>query len=1269
MVNKKKRRYFITFFLIIAIGSLGVFFTKTNVGFTVIYRFLQHHLDRQYEYTISIKELSKDLKTSLQASVLEFANEDSSLVFSIDTLNIEYTGIFEMLGKRRLESLRLIEPRIYIRVKEQQRDLLDISDFSFPDIHIQRISMSKVHLYIQMPDTLIYQTVQKAEFAYSGRRDGAVISVRDLNVKNEAHQIHIHELCSEIVFRNDIAKLRDLRFKLNEAQVSSTGKIRYIDPFRFQFTFNLEDIPVSRYFNRYFIKHDDMVNLRLNVMGDFNAFTATADFTGSINHKKIQFANISVEYKNDYIHLLQAVLKAPNTDISLYGSYGIKDKYLTTTLFSHMFQPEEWFESFPECTFRGRMRANGFLDADIRVNYDLGIDHFLGIEKTAMKGNVLVHEMSDIVLDTSNYIYLPDGLLKLRGSIKGLETLNLDIYGDIPSFNDLRLPGMAPLKTDNIMLTMKLLGHVSNPDIQLNFNLDTLMYAAFTMQNMNVSLFSNQIITNPGGGVLISFENAYIDSLEIGSVETYIRVDKDLITVDYFDIEHENYAMNLSGSVRDLKDFNINTIRGKYMNQDVYLLSPASFSLKDDGFSLSRFDILYREALLYGSLDVDGDSIWGSINLAGADLNTLPFLSTMGDGVRGLLNINADIKGYLDDPVINASLLLRRAHAFGLDAERIQASMQYKDNNFHVSQLNANFAPGRTMRLNADLPLNVNFKDKDIVQVLAKNPVRAEYQVTQARLSKLAPFLIEEFPVSGDVNLQGNIYGTLNDPMMDGDLLVLGPVLDKILADTIAVKIRYQQEYLYFNEGLIAANNGHYRGNAFFFLDMRYNAPGDRFSPDSTVYAFLQGNDDELIYLTPYIEDIEQFKGDFYTELEITGSFNETKKNGRIDVRNGRMILSMLRNEIENLDGSVIMKNNIADVQIKAKLPSVSYTLAGVLGLRSQGAAVRYNFNVGGKMDMSKLLEPVFDISLTGDQVSIVTLDENFNLTTGALDLSVRGKDTLSITGDVTITEGMIEMDFMRPAPVADNINDTRIHTEFTINTMIDKVFFRNQFIDATLEGEATLLKYANENGVRLGGELNVRQGFFNYWASVFELEEGGIIFDQFENNHQLNFIAFKRIGGGNRIIASISGELNNPEIDFIDENNQMTKAEIIRELTIGEIENTFSSINPSASVAQTTTALLALAERPLEQQAQRLVGFGGLDRLDIRGGEGTYLDSTMAVVVGGRIGRNFYLTYEGSRSDPLNIEIEYRINNRLSIVGSADDESVSGAIRLRVQY
>ncbi|MBW6457730.1 MAG: translocation/assembly module TamB domain-containing protein, partial [FCB group bacterium] len=1152
--------------MIIAIGSTGVFFTKTDVGFTILYRILQDQLSRRFDYTISIKDLNKDLKTTLRANIMEFANEDSSLVFSIDTLNIQYTGIFEMLGKRRLESLQLIEPRIHIRVKDRQRDLQDISDFSFPDIHINRIYIRNAHLYIQMPDTLIYQTVENAEFAYSGRQDGAVISVHDLNVKNEAHQIHVHALCSEVVFRNDIAKLKNLRFKLNDTQVSSEGKVRYIEPFRFQFTFNLEDIPVDTYFDQYFIKDDDMINLRLNLMGDFNAFTATADFTGSINRKKIQFANISIEYKNDYIHLLQAVFKAPDTDISLYGSYGIKDKYLTTTFFSHSLQPEEWFESFPECTFQGRMRANGFMDATLRVNYDLSFDRLLGMGKTALKGNVLVQEMNDIVLDTSNYIYLPDGLLKVRGSIHDRERINLDIFGDIRSFNDLRLPGMAPFKTDNIMLTMKLLGRLTDPDIQINFNLDTLIYEPYSIQNMNVSLFSNQIMSNPGGGVLISFENGYIDSLETGSVETYIHVDKDLITVDYFDIEHENYVMSLSGSVKDLKDFSIKTMRGKYLNQDVYLLSPASFTVRDNGFSLSRFDILYREALLYGSLDVDSDSIWGSINLAGADLSTLPFLSTMGEGVKGLLNINADISGYLDDPEINASLLLRRAHAFGLDAERIQAGMYYKNNNFQVAQLNVNFAPGRSMRLNVDLPLNINFKQKDIIRVLQENPVRAEYHLTQARLSKIAPFLVEDFQVSGDVNLHGNIYGTLNDPLMDADLLVLNPVIDKILADSMAVKIRYQQEHLYFNEGHIAANNGHYRGNGFFYLDMRYDAPGQRFSPDSTVYAFLQGNDDELIYLTPYIEDIEQLKGNLYTELEIRGSFNETIKNGRIDISNGRMVLGMLRNEIENLDGSLIMKNNIADVRLRAKLPSVSYTLAGVLGLRSMGAAEKYNFSIGGKMDMTNLLEPVFDLSITGDQVSIVTLDENFNLTTGAVDLSVTGKDTLSITGDLTITEGMIEMDFTRPAPIADNVRDNKISTAFTINALIDKIFFRNQFIDATLDGEATLLKYPSESGVRLGGELNVRQGFFNYWASVFELEEGGIVFDQFENNHQLNFVAFKRISGGNRIIASISGELNNPEIDFIDENNQMTKAEIIRELTIGEIENTFSSINRSSS-------------------------------------------------------------------------------------------------------
>ncbi|MCK4530668.1 MAG: translocation/assembly module TamB domain-containing protein, partial [Candidatus Marinimicrobia bacterium] len=212
---------------------------------------------------------------------------------------------------------------------------------------------------------------------------------------------------------------------------------------------------------------------------------------------------------------------------------------------------------------------------------------------------------------------------------------------------------------------------------------------------------------------------------------------------------------------------------------------------------------------------------------------------------------------------------------------------------------------------------------------------------------------------------------------------------------------------------------------------------------------------------------------------------------------------------------------------------------------------------------------------------------------------------------------------------------------------------------------------FASEGNTRMGGELFVTEGFFNYWASVFVLDEGSLILDQFENNHQLNFIARKSITTNDNekvdIIASIFGELNNPEITFTDENNTMSQADIVENLTIGEIRNVIGGVTDDDS---DPTSLLSLVEVPLEQQAKKLAGAGGLDRIDIKGGtEGTYIDETTALVIGGRIGRNFYLTYEGSQDDPWNMEFEYRLNNKVSIVGSADKSSVSGAVRLRLQY
>jgi len=62
--------------------------------------------------------------------------------------------------------------------------------------------------------------------------------------------------------------------------------------------------------------------------------------------------------------------------------------------------------------FNGRLRANGYLNDRLKINYDFDCKDLYGLETTKLSGNIILRGIDSIVLDSSNYIYLPDGVLK-----------------------------------------------------------------------------------------------------------------------------------------------------------------------------------------------------------------------------------------------------------------------------------------------------------------------------------------------------------------------------------------------------------------------------------------------------------------------------------------------------------------------------------------------------------------------------------------------------------------------------------------------------------------------------------------------------------------------------------------------------------------------------------------------------------------------------------------------------------------------------------------
>lgn len=1276
MANKRSIRYLIVFIIILLLGSTGIFLTKTDAGFTIVYKIVQRKMDRQHGLDLSIENISTQLRSNFRADKIEFANADSSLILKVDTLNINFSGIFELFGRRRLDSLILIDPDIFINIKNDQAPM-KLGEINFPKFLIKTIKVESAKLHIQRPDTLIHQKIDHLKFCYTGEKTQAHIKIKQLDLENESLGIKIADLSSEVTIKHNIAKLRDLTFKLNDSKVSAQGKIRYVDLLRFKLSLGLEDLRLNDYVELPFVYADDRMDLNIDVLGDFKEFNAMINLQGTLNKMPIIESNINLEYKENYLHLVDGAFVNAENNLSFYGSYGLKDQYLSASLLPHKFHLSDWIDNMPDFEAQGYFKADGYLDSIINLNYKIDCFNLYGLSKTVFTGNLEFDRLNEINIDSSNKIILPDGLLKIEGSIKNLAEFNLNINGDIDHLLQFNIGDQANFDLINMDLTLKLDGEIKDPHIQMNLNLDTLNFGKLNLNKLNLSFFSKNTISEPGGALLLTMKEVYIDSIELGSVQTYVYMKEDLIKLDYLDIIHEDYNLSLAGTIRDYKEFTIKKMKGVYRGEDVYLLDPVTFERSENAYSLSRFDILFRDALLSGFFNVQGDSLEGTINISGADLNSVPLITTIVDSIEGLLDMNIDIGGYLTAPKIDMDLQLKRSFALGLGAQKISSHIHYSDSLVLIKYFNLDIDDKRKIDFYGKFPLSINFRSDNIVDLLPEDSILIEIQLGKVRLGKLLPFILPNLEILGDLDSEGRIHGTINDPLIDGKLFAYDPKIASIPFDSIVSNYHYSNERIFFNEVEISADNGFYHGNSNFYLDLRLQSDTQRFQEDSSIYVYVEGKDDELIYFTPFIASIESLTGELYTELEMTGNFNETKKNGKVTMNDVVLVIDILGNEIRNINGELILKDNIADVDLKGLLPTQSYFLANMFRTEKTNR----NFSINGSMDMTNLISPVFDLNLKGNQLSILTLDENINLTTGIIDLDITGRDTLEIKGDVTIQEGSIEYDFnTSKSLVATTLPSNKgMKTSYSINAMVDKIYFRNQVLDVTLNGEILLQKFPNESNTRMGGELEVTEGFFNYWASVFVLEQGSsLILDQFQNNHQLNFTATKEIKG-NTIIASITGELNNPEINFTDENSEMSQAQIVQALTVGEIQDVLTDVgfgaNPDGgglkiNLSSAANALLTLAEIPLEQQARQIGSVGGLDRIDIKGGkDGAYIDETTALVIGGRIGRNFYLTYEASQANPMNMEFEYRLNNRVSIIGAADEKKVEGAVRLRVQY
>lgn len=333
------------------------------------------------------------------------------------------------------------------------------------------------------------------------------------------------------------------------------------------------------------------------------------------------------------------------------------------------------------------------------------------------------------------------------------------------------------------------------------------------------------------------------------------------------------------------------------------------------------------------------------------------------------------------------------------------------------------------------------------------------------------------------------------------------------------------------------------------------------------------------------------------------------------------------------------------------------------------------NLMLLGKIDLTKFLEPRYNIKAIGNDIFFRSLDGDIE-SYSDLEIEIMGKDTIDITGTITARNGTIYSEFSSEVTSESYDDKSRTSTNYNIRFPIKESFsIRNSQIDATILGEIVMNR-ENDSDWNYSGEIELMEGeIYYYLGDVFKNLRGTMTMDGQGFNPFLDLTASTKIGDA-EINLGVYGSFDNPEWRF-DSDKGYTESDILQLLTFNSrvAEEGFTT---EGLGTQAQTILGAYLERQLERNFVKATGLqssGILEDVEISGtselirpGQGEEFS------ISAKVNRNFSLSYQRSFSLEAayknKVGVEYKLNPNFSVIGNVDEKGqVHMKFRVRRVY
>ncbi|MFL3050999.1 MAG: translocation/assembly module TamB domain-containing protein [Candidatus Neomarinimicrobiota bacterium] len=816
--------------------------------------------------------------------------------------------------------------------------------------------------------------------------------------------------------------------------------------------------------------------------------------------------------------------------------------------------------------------------------------------------------------------------------------------------------------------TIKLSGFLDDPSVKGNLNINKVSYGDINLSSLKSNFMINSIQKTRHGSLSAKAGNSMFRDINIDAASLNLYFMGDTVLIANASAKSDDEYIRLSGKILGFNTIQIDQIQSSLKDQFISSLEPFSISHHKGRTKFGPASLKVNEGSLETKLEFhDGLLNSGEFQMVNIDLNGIGNLAGKNFPVSGSAFANFSASTISNEFSFNGSFQIRDGVWEEMKFDDLLFSSTIDGEHVIIKELQ--------LRKGQDLVLDISgfyTALTDAEKFLYPNPdgnISFSSSLKNFDLSLLSPYLPNWWEIQGKASGSFAMGGTASASELNFAINIDDPEFSRLNAQNIKINGRYSNNRVYFEDFISLTRTGEYRGEGYLPVDfdlIKYDE--DRWIESDPVSINFNSRTSSMEFLSPYFTYIDSINGEIEIDLSIQGTPKKPVRNGSISINNGKIFYTLLDIPISEFNGRALLKDNMLIIEKLSATSNIPKDTNWGQSLRSNIARIsggklfsekkeekKDNLRITGTMDMSTFFDPNLAFLVHGENVYVRTLLGEIE-GIGNIDLSITGKDTISIAGDIIPDEAVLRMEFSSREDYSEIQDDGGTILNYKLNFPIsDNLFVRNSQIDAEVSGNMSIQKNGNEP-YQLVGELDVVDGKFYYFSDVFNIQEGNLAFDPTELNPKLNIEATTTISGED-ILVSLTGELDDPVLVLQHSNNFFSQEDLLQLLTL---QKRFDG-NTADNIGRQSAFLFGkFLENELEKNLARSSPL--FDEFEIEGST-SLIDplgqEDIAVKVGTRVTSNLSLSYKRSFSliNPNQLGVEYRLNRNVSLVVTYDDD------------